>query len=83
MLIYIFIVWLSIISDTAIKWMNLLLKYCNETFFMGKLKRKRKKRSNVTDLKAIYNREMQLYLEEENYIAGLQYLYKAGKGQHY
>jgi hypothetical protein len=45
---------------------------------MGK-KRKRKKRSNVTDLKAIYNRGMQLYLEEENYIAGLKYLYKAAK----
>ncbi len=39
---------------------------------MGKLKRKRKKRSNVTDFKAIYNRGMQLYLEEENYVAGLK-----------
>jgi hypothetical protein len=40
---------------------------------MGK-KRKRKKRSIVTDFKAIYQRGMQLYLEEENYVAGLKYL---------
>ena len=45
---------------------------------MGK-KRKRKKRSNVTDFNAIYNRGMQLYLEEENYVAGLKYLYRAAK----
>ena len=45
---------------------------------MGK-EQKRKKRSNVADLKAIYNRGMQLYLEEENYDAGLKYLYKAAK----
>jgi len=45
---------------------------------MGK-KRKRKKRCNVTDLKAIYNRGMQLYLEEENYVAGLKYLIRAAK----
>ena len=42
---------------------------------MGKLKPKRKKRSKGTDFKAIYNRGMQLYLEEENYVAGLKYLY--------
>ena len=42
-------------------------------------KQKRKKRSNVTDFKAIYNRGMQLYLEEENYVTGLKYLYKAAK----
>ena len=45
---------------------------------MGK-KRRKKKRSNVTDLKAIYNRGMQLYLEEENYVAALKYLFKAAK----
>jgi TPR repeat protein len=43
---------------------------------MGK---KRKKRSNVTNLKAIYNRGMQLYLEEGNYVAGLRYLLRAAK----
>ena len=46
---------------------------------MGKLKRKRKKSGKGTDFKAIYNRGMQLYLEEENYVAGLKYLYKAAK----
>ena len=45
---------------------------------MGK-KRKRKKRSIVTELKAIYQRGMQLYLEEENYVAGLKYLLWAAK----
>ena len=45
---------------------------------MGK-KRKRKKRGNSSDVKAVYNRGMQLYLEEENYDAGLKYLYKAAK----
>ena len=45
---------------------------------MGK-KRKRKKRSKGTDFKAIYNRGMQLYLEEENYVAGLKYLFRAAK----
>jgi len=45
---------------------------------MGK-KRKRKKRGNITDFKGIYNRGMQLYLEEENYVAGLKYLYRAAK----
>ena len=45
---------------------------------MGK-EQKRKKRSNVADLKAIYNRGMQFYLKEENYDAGLKYLYKAAK----
>ncbi len=58
--------------------MNLSLKLWNETVFMVK-KRKRKKRSNVTDFKAIYNRGMQLYLEEENYVAGMKYLHKAAK----
>ena len=43
---------------------------------MGK---KRNKRSNVTNLIAIYNRGMQLYLEEENYVAGLRYLLRAAK----
>ena len=45
---------------------------------MGK-KRKRKKRSIATDVKAIYQRGMQLYLEEENYIAALKYLFRAAK----
>ena len=45
---------------------------------MGK-KRKRKKRSNSSDFKAIYNRGMQFYLEEENYDAGLKYLLRAAK----
>ena len=36
-------------------------------------KRKKKKRSIATDGKAIYQRAMQLYLEEENYVAGLKY----------
>jgi tetratricopeptide (TPR) repeat protein len=45
---------------------------------MGK-KRKRKKRSIATDIKAIYQRGMQLYLEEENYIAGLKHLFRAAK----
>ena len=45
---------------------------------MGK-KRKKKKRSIATDVKAIYQRGMQLYLEEENYIAGLKHLFRAAK----
>ena len=45
---------------------------------MGK-KRKRKKRSIGIDIKAIYQRGMQLYLEEENYAAGLKYLLRAAK----
>jgi len=45
---------------------------------MGK-KRKKKKRSLATDVKAIYQRGMQLYLEEENYVAGLKYLLRAAK----
>jgi TPR repeat protein len=45
---------------------------------MGK-KLKRKKRSIVTDLKAIYMRGMELYLEEEDYVAGLKYLFRAAK----
>ena len=45
---------------------------------MGK-KRKRKKRSIAIDVKAIYQRGMQLYLEEENYVAGLKYLLRAAK----
>jgi TPR repeat protein len=45
---------------------------------MGK-KRKRKKRGVATDTEAIYNRGMQLYLEEENYVAALKYLFKAAK----
>ena len=45
---------------------------------MGK-KRKRKKRSIATDVKAIYQRGMELYLEEENYVAGLKYLFRAAK----
>jgi len=45
---------------------------------MGK-KRKRKKRSPAIDVKAIYQRGMQLYLEEENYVAGLKYLLRAAK----
>ena len=45
---------------------------------MGK-KRKRKKRSIATDVKAIYQRGMQLYLEEENYIAALKYLLQSAK----
>ena len=43
--------------------MNLSLKLWDEMVFMGK-KRKRKKRNNETDFKAIYNRGMQLFLEE-------------------
>ena len=42
-------------------------------------KRKKKKRSIATDGKAIYQRAMQLYLEEENYVAGLKYLFRAAK----
>ena len=45
---------------------------------MGK-KRKRKKRSIATDVKAIYQRGIQLYLEEENYVAGLKCLLRAAK----
>ena len=45
---------------------------------MGK-KRKRKKRSIVTDVAAIYNRGMYLYLEKENFAAGLKHLYRAAK----
>jgi len=45
---------------------------------MGK-KLKRKKRGVATDTEAIYNRGMQLYLEEENYVAALKYLFKAAK----
>ena len=45
---------------------------------MGK-KRKRKKRGIAIDVKAIYQRGMQLYLEEENYVAGLKYLLRAAK----
>jgi tetratricopeptide (TPR) repeat protein len=45
---------------------------------MGK-KRKRKKRGIAIDVKAIYQRGMQLYLEEENYITGLKYLFRAAK----
>jgi len=42
-------------------------------------KRKRKKRSIATDVKAIYQRGVQLYLEEENYIVALKYLFRAAK----
>ena len=45
---------------------------------MGK-KRKRKKRRIATDVKAIYQRGIQLYLEEENYAAGLKCLFRAAK----
>ena len=45
---------------------------------MGK-KRKRKKRSIVTNVTAIYKRGMDLYLEEDNYVAGLKYLLRAAK----
>ena len=45
---------------------------------MGK-KRKRKKPSIVTDVTAIYKRGMDLYLEEDNFIEGLKYLFKAAK----
>ena len=45
---------------------------------MGK-KRKRKKRGIAIDVKAIYQRGMQLYLEEDNYVAGLKYLLRAAK----
>ena len=45
---------------------------------MGK-KRKRKKRSIAIDVKAIYQRGMRLYLEEENHIAALKYLFRAAK----
>jgi len=48
---------------------------------MGK-KRKRKKRSIGIDINAIYQRGMQLYLEEENYAAGLKYLLRAAKAGH-
>ena len=53
---------------------------------MAKRKRKltaaekaKKKRSFATDVKAIYQRGMQLYLEEDNYIAGLKHLFRAAK----
>jgi TPR repeat protein len=42
-------------------------------------KRKRKKRGVATDVKAIYQRGIQLYLEEGNYVAGLRYLLRAAK----
>ena len=45
---------------------------------MGK-KRKRKKPSIVTNVTAIYKRGMDLYLEEDNFIEGLKYLFKAAK----
>jgi tetratricopeptide (TPR) repeat protein len=45
---------------------------------MGKI-RKRKKRSIAIDVKAIYQRGMQLYLEDENYVAGLKYLLRAAE----
>ena len=45
---------------------------------MGK-KRKRKKRSIVTNVTDIYKRGMELYLEEEDFVAGLKYLLRAAK----
>ena len=42
-------------------------------------KRKRKKRGAATDVKAIYQRGMQLYIEEENYVSALKYLFRAAK----
>jgi TPR repeat protein len=45
---------------------------------MGK-KRKSKKRGIAIDVKGIYQRGMQLYLEEGNYVAGLRYLLRAAK----
>jgi tetratricopeptide (TPR) repeat protein len=43
---------------------------------MGK-KRKRNKRSNVTDLKAIYNRGLQLYLEKNKINEAVEWFKKA------
>ena len=45
---------------------------------MGK-KRKRKKRSIVPNATDIYKRGMELYLEEEDFVAGLKYLFRAAK----
>ena len=42
-------------------------------------KRKKKKRGVATDVKAIYQRGIQLYLEEENYVSALKYLFRAAK----
>jgi hypothetical protein len=42
-------------------------------------KQKRKKRSIATDLRAIYRRGMNLYLEKDDYVGGLKYLYRAAR----
>ena len=38
-----------------------------------------KKRSIVTNVTAIYKRGMELYLEEDNFVAGFKYLLSAAK----
>lgn len=46
---------------------------------MGKKRKRKKKRSIVTNVTAIYKRGMELYLEEDNFVAGLKYLLRAAK----